>query len=148
MNREHSKRDSNLRLSWDAIWMNMAHLIAERSIDPRLKCGAIVVSSDNTQVLSIGYNGNYRSGPNEVDSTEPGKSGFIHAEENALIKLDYSFHKRKIMYVNVSPCVMCAKKIVNANIDEVVYDKLYRIQDGIELMRSTGIVVRQLKSDQ
>lgn len=132
-----------IRPSWDCIWMKMAHLIAERSIDPRLKCGAVIVNADNTQILSVGYNGNYRGGPNTVESTEPGKSGFIHAEENALIKLDYNLPCRKVMYLNYSPCVMCAKKIINANIDELVYDGEYRVAEGKDLLRRAGIVVRQ-----
>lgn len=133
----------DVRPSWDRIWMKMAHLIAERSIDPRLKCGVVIVSDDDTQVLSVGYNGNYKGGPNQVDSLEPGKSNFIHAEENALIKLDFSFPRKKKMYMNFSPCVMCAKKIINANIDYVIYDGEYRIKDGIELLKSVGIEVRQ-----
>lgn len=131
--------------SWDVIWMKMAHVISERSIDPRLKCGVVIVTDDNTRVLAVGYNGNYKGGPNTVDSMEPGQSGFIHAEENALIKLDFDFPKRKIMYMNVSPCVMCAKKIINANIDEVIYDKEYRIRDGIELLKSAMVLVRRFQ---
>jgi dCMP deaminase len=133
-----------LRPSWDSVWMTMARTIAERSIDPRLQCGAVIVTSDNSQMLSCGYNGNYRGGPNVVDSLEPGQSNCIHAEENALIKLDFNNPKKKIMYVTHNPCVMCAKKIINACIDEVVYEKDYRIKEGIEIMKSAGLIVRQL----
>ena len=51
--------------------MDVAHVIALRSYDKRYKVGAVVVSDDNTQLLSLGYNGNYSGGPNIADSEEP-----------------------------------------------------------------------------
>ena len=131
------------RPTWDQIWMEMAHLISQRSYDPRNKVGTIIVTSDNTQVLSVGYNGNYTGGPNEVDSEQPGESGLIHSEINAMLKMDYNNPKCKIMYVTLSPCRMCAKSIINTNINEVVYSKAYRDLSGVEILHSAGIKVRQ-----
>ena len=48
-----------MRPSWDSIWMKFATSIAERSYDPRNKVGTVIVTQDNTQVLAVGYNGNY-----------------------------------------------------------------------------------------
>lgn len=124
--------------------MTTASTIAQRSYDPRFQVGAIVVTDDNTQVLAVGYNGNHAGGPNEPESPTPGQSGFIHAEINALLKLDYNNPKRKLMYLNLSPCRMCAKAIVNAGIDEVVYEETYRDTSGIELLQASGIKVRKL----
>lgn len=129
------------RPSWDETWMSIARTIAMRSYDPRLMVGAIVVSDDNTRLLSLGYNGNYRGGPNEPDSADPGQSGFIHAEVNALVKCDYNFFRKKIMYVTHSPCLSCAKLVVNADISKVVYGEEYRDKSGIDLLRSCGIDV-------
>ena len=56
-----------MRPTWDSIWMDFAHLISKRSYDPRYQVGAVIVTDDNTQVLSVGYNGNYAKGPNEVE---------------------------------------------------------------------------------
>ena len=64
-------------------------------MDPRFQVGAVIVTEDNTQVLAVGYNGDHRGGPNCVESTEPGQSGFIHAEINALIKCDFNNPKKK-----------------------------------------------------
>jgi len=133
------------RPSWDNIWASFVHTISLRSCDSKFKVGAVIVSRDNTQVLSMGYNGDQKGGDNERESQETGKSGFIHAEVNALIKLDYNNPKEKIMYVTHSPCSVCAKCIINANIDEVVYLNLYEKDTrGIELLKESDIIVRKL----
>lgn len=136
-----------MRPSWDEVWASFARTISKRSIDPRFKVGAIIVSGDNTQVLSVGYNGDQAGGSNEVESLEPGQSGCIHAEINALIKLDFNNPKRKIMYVTLSPCKMCAKAIINASIDEVVYLEDYRDSSGRDLLERSGTKVRNFKFD-
>ena len=133
-----------MRPTWDITWMQFAHLISKRSYDQRYKVGAIVVTEDNTQVLAVGYNGNYAGGPNETESDIPGESGMLHAEINAVLKCDYNCPKRKIMYVTLSPCRMCAKAIVNAGIDEVVYDEEYRDVSGLEILKSAGLDVRKI----
>jgi len=130
------------RPSWDEVWMKTAEVISERSYDPRHKVGAIVVTDDNTQVLAVGYNGNYAGGPNEVESTTPGESGMLHAEINALLKMDYNNPKKKKMYVNLLPCRMCAKAIINGGISEVVYREEYRDTSSIKIMESANITVR------
>lgn len=131
------------RPSWDDIWMDFAGLIAKRSYDPRFRVGAVVVTMDNTQVLSVGYNGNYSGGPNEVESEEPGHSGFIHAEINALLKMDYNNPKRKKIYLTLAPCRACAKAIVNGGISEVIFKERYRDMSGVEILKSAGLNVRQ-----
>lgn len=125
--------------------MSIARLIAQRSYDPSLQVGAVVVSDDNSQMLSMGYNGNYRGGPHQRESSEPGQSGFIHAEVNALVKCDFNFHKKKHMYLTHSPCRTCAKLIVNAEITKVIYDIPYRDTSGIEILTSVGIDVFSLQ---
>ena len=134
------------RPSWDMIWMDVASSIAKRSYDPRFQVGSVVVTEDNTQVLAVGYNGNYSGGPNTVESDEPGKSGFIHAEINSLLKMDYNNPKRKKMYLTLSPCRMCAKAIVNAGIKEVIYKEAYRDMSGVKLLLEQNISVRQYDS--
>lgn len=137
------KRDK--RPSWAETWMQVARTMSEQSYDDRLKVGAIIVSCDNTQMLSVGYNGNYKGGPHFHESNEPGKSGFIHAEVNALIKCDYNFPKKKHMYVTHMPCRQCAKLIINAEIDKVIWEMPYRITSGIELLAQAGIKVMSLE---
>lgn len=129
------------RPSWDQIWISFAKTISERSYDPRNKVGAVIVTEDNTQVLGIGYNGGWAGGPNEVESLEPGMSGMIHAEINALIKMNYSHHKGKKLYVTLSPCRGCAKAIINGGIDSVIYLDDYRDSSGIDLLLEGGVWV-------
>jgi len=131
------------RPPWDKIWMDFAHSIARRSYDPRSKVGAVVTTGDNTQVLAIGYNGNYAGGPNEVESDVPGNSGMLHAEINALLKMDFNNPKCKKLYVTMSPCKMCAKAMINAGIDEVIYDVEYRDITGLEILKKSGINIRR-----
>jgi dCMP deaminase len=131
------------RPTWNEVWMAMAQLIAQRSYDPRYQVGAIVVTEDNTQVLAVGYNGNHAGGPNEVESSIPGESGMLHAEINALLKTDYNNPKKKMLYVTLSPCRMCAKAIINAGISEVVYGEKYRDTSGLEILRESGIETYQ-----
>jgi len=133
------------RPTWDEVWLKTAEVISERSYDPRFKVGAVVVTEDNTQVLAVGYNGNYSGGPNKVESEEPGESGMLHAEINALLKMDYNNPKDKILYITLSPCRMCAKAIVNAGIKEVVYSERYRDSSSLEILTDAGITARQFK---
>ena len=130
-----------MRPTWNKIWMDFAYSISSRSVDPRHQVGAVVVTDANTQVLAVGYNGNYMGGPNEVESLEPGESGMIHAEINALLKMDYNNPKKKIMYVTLSPCRMCAKAIVNSGISTVIYSEEYRDTSSLEILQSAGIEV-------
>jgi dCMP deaminase len=133
------------RPSWDQVWMETAKVLSRRSLDPRFQVGTVIVTEDNTQVLAVGYNGDHRGGPNEVESREPGQSGFIHAEINALIKCDFNHPKGKKMYLTLSPCRQCAKAIINGGISEVIYLEEYRDTSGIKLLAELGVVARQYR---
>ena len=133
------------RPSWNQIWMDVAYSISKRSYDPRFQVGSVVVTEDNSQVLAVGYNGNYAGGPNEAESEIPGESGMLHAEINALLKMDYNNPKKKKLYLTLSPCRMCAKAIVNAGISEVMYAEEYRDLSGVKILQSSGIKVGHFK---
>jgi dCMP deaminase len=128
---------------WHETWINIAKTIAERSYDVNMKVGAIIVSDDNTRVLSVGYNGNFAGGPNNRESDEQGQSGFLHAELNCCLKCDYNFTKKKVMYVTHSPCKDCCKVIVNAGISSVIYENEYRDTSGLYILENSGISVHK-----
>jgi len=129
------------RPSWNKIWMQMAEIISQRSHHSTFKVGALIVTSDNTQVLSLGYNGNAAGMSNVPQSEAPGCSGLLHAEINALLKLDYNNPKDKVMYLTLSPCEYCAKAIINSGIKKVVYKEKYRNNEGICLLKSAGVEI-------
>jgi len=133
------------RLSWDQVWSSFALTISQRSTDPKIKVGCVSVPFDNTGVLSLGYNGDHKGGSNERESNDTGFSGFIHAEINALIKMDFNNPKDKKMYLTHSPCKMCAKAIINANIKEVNYIDEYKSDTtGIDLLIKHGVKVNKI----
>lgn len=109
------------------VFKNICLNISQLSYDPKYKVGSIIVSSDYREICAIGYNGNYKGGPNEREGTGTGESGFLHAEENALYHLTKNWEDRKnlIMFVTHRPCRMCMKRIINAGIENVYYIEEY-----------------------
>lgn len=132
------------RPKWPGIYMGLAILLSGRSTCRRARVGTVVTSWCHNRVLAVGYNGNYRGGPNTCDSDEPGKCGCLHAEENCIIKLDYNNKDAKRLYTTTCPCPMCAKRIINAGIYHVTYLKSYRDTSGIELLQRNGVEVNRL----
>jgi dCMP deaminase len=128
------------RPAWDETWMRVAYTLAERSADPRLKVGCVIVSPDNRYVLGVGYNGDEAGGENVVASLEPGQSGFVHAEVNALIKTRET--EDASVYVTHSPCAVCARALVNARVRSVTYSRAYRDEAPLELLMRHGIEVK------
>src|SRR5437899_4668392 len=90
-------------------------------------------------VLAIGYNGNARGLPNKCDSSVPGSCGCIHSEMNALVKAPGSL-RDKVVFISASPCVMCAKLIINSGVTHVFYRKPYRDPSGIEVLAQGGVM--------
>lgn len=130
------------RIPLEEVYMRMAEELAKRSTCARNQVGSVITSADLTQVLGIGYNGNARGLPNRCDTTEPGSCGCVHSEANALLKAGAQTPGKR-MFVTVSPCVMCAKMIVNANVERVYYRRSYRLASGIEVLQEAGIEVEQ-----
>ena len=130
------------RIPLEEVYMRMAEELAKRSTCARLQVGSVITTGDLTQVLGIGYNGNARGLPNRCDSTEAGACGCIHSEQNALIKAGAQL-SGKVMFVSASPCVMCAKMIINANVARVYYREAYRDPAGLNVLRQGGVEVEQ-----
>jgi len=115
------------------VYMRMAEELAKRSTCARLQVGTVVTDQVLENVLAIGYNGNARGLPNKCDSAVPGSCGCIHSEMNALVKAPGSV-RDKVLFVSASPCVMCAKLIINSGVTHVFYRKAYRDPSGIEVL--------------
>lgn len=126
------------RISRAEMFMRMAEVAALRSTCQRNRVGCVITDVEGMTVLAIGYNGNARGLPNKCDSTEPGECGCIHAEVNALIKAP--FHQGNLMlYSTASPCVDCAKLILNSRIRAVYYRTEYRLLEGVHLLNDHKI---------
>lgn len=118
--------------------MRMAEELAKRSTCARTQVGSVITTADLTQVLGIGYNGNARGLPNGCDSPEPGRCGCIHSEQNCLIKAGAAVPD-KVMFVTISPCVMCAKMIVNSGVRRVYYRAAYRDPAGLDVLQQADV---------
>lgn len=120
------------------VYMRMAEELAKRSTCSRLQVGTVVTDANLENVLAIGYNGNAKGLPNRCDSTVPGNCGCIHSEVNALVKAPGGV-KDKVVFVTDSPCIMCAKLMINSGVTHVFYRRKYRDPSGVELLVSAGV---------
>ncbi len=124
----------------DQRYLRMAAIWAENSYCQRRQVGALIVKEK--MIISDGYNGT-PSGFENVCEDENGltKPYVLHAEANAITKIARSGNNSDgaTLYVTDSPCIECAKLIIQAGIRRVVYARQYRLTDGIELMRRAGI---------
>ncbi len=129
----------------DQRYLRMAAIWAENSYCARRQVGCLVVKGQ--RIISDGYNGT-PSGFENVCEDEGGvtKPYVLHAEANAITKLARSHNNSDgaTIYITSSPCIECAKLIIQAGIKRVVFGEIYRLTDGIELLRRAGIEVVQL----
>jgi dCMP deaminase len=121
------------------VYMRMAEELAKRSTCARLQVGTVVTDATLQNVVAIGYNGNARGLPNRCDSTVPGQCGCIHSEVNALVKAP-GVIRDKVVFVTNSPCVMCAKLMINSGVSHVFYRRAYRDPSGVELLAMAGVM--------
>ena len=123
----------------------MAHVWAKNSYCNRRKVGALIVK--DRMIISDGYNGT-PSGFENVCEDEGGttKAYVLHAEANAITKVAKSHNSSEgaTLYVTDSPCVECSKLIIQSGIKRVVFDRKYRITDGLELLERAGVELEEL----
>ena len=124
----------------DLRYMRMANIWAENSYCERRKVGALIVK--DKMIISDGYNGT-PSGFENICENEEGftKPYVLHAEANAITKIARSNNNSDgaTIYVTASPCIECAKLIIQSGIRRVVYGEKYRLTDGIDLLERAGI---------
>ena len=132
--------DKQLKL--DMRYLKMARVWAENSYCQRRQVGALVVK--DKMIISDGYNGTPSGFENVCeDENNVTKPYVLHAEANAITKLARSNNNSEgsTIYITASPCIECAKLIIQAGISRVVYGEQYRLTDGIDLLRRAGIEV-------
>ncbi|MCQ2975677.1 MAG: dCMP deaminase family protein [Bacteroidales bacterium] len=124
----------------DCRYLRMARIWAENSYCTRRQVGALIVK--DKMIISDGYNGT-PSGFENVCELDDGttKPYVLHAEANAITKVAKSSNNslNATLYVTASPCLECAKLIIQSGIKRVVYSEKYRLEDGLQLLARAGI---------
>ncbi len=129
----------------DMRYLRMARIWAENSYCVRRQVGALIVK--DKMIISDGYNGT-PSGFENVCEDEAGltKPYVLHAEANAITKVARSANNCEgaTLYITTSPCIECAKLIIQAGIKRVVYNDQYTNTEGIDLLKRVGIECQQI----
>ncbi|MBD5275257.1 MAG: dCMP deaminase family protein [Bacteroides sp.] len=128
----------------DERYLRMAQIWSENSYCIRRKVGALIVR-DN-MIISDGFNGTPSGFPNVCEENNVTFPYVLHAEANAITKVARSNNSSEgsTLYVTASPCMECSKLIIQSGIKRVVFSDLYRIQDGLDLLRKAGIEVTHM----
>ena len=132
----------------DTRYMRMATIWAENSYCKRRQVGALLVK--DKMIISDGYNGTPSGFDNNCeDENNSSFPSVLHAEANAITKVARSNNSSDgaTLYVTASPCIECAKLIIQAGIKRVVYGEQYRLLDGVDLLRKAGIDVSQIEPE-
>lgn len=143
-----NETNESKQLNLDLRYLRMARIWAENSYCQRRKVGVLVVKEK--MIISDGYNGTPSGFENVCeDETNTTKPYVLHAEANAITKLARSSNNSEgaTLYVTASPCIECAKLIIQAGIKRVIYAEQYRLTDGIDLLRRAKIEVTYLNPD-
>ncbi len=149
------------RPDWDAYFMEIAKVVALRSNCSRRQVAAVIVK--DRRIISTGYNGTPRGirncdeggcprcGSSAPSGTHLGECICSHGEENAIVQAAYHgiAIKDSILYTTFSPCLICAKMIINAGIREVVYLERYSIDATARaILEEAGVVLRPLLQEE
>ena len=129
---------------FDRRYIEMAEIWAKNSYCKRRQVGALLVK-DN-MIISDGYNGTPSGFENICEENGVTKPYVLHAEANAISKVAKSGNSSQgaTLYVTASPCIECAKLIIQSGIKRVVYKDEYRLTDGVDLLTRAGIEVVKL----
>jgi len=143
------------RPSWDEYFMRIAHVVASRSTCLRRKVGAVLVK--DKRILATGYNGAPKGLPHcktclrEELGVPPGQRHELcrgaHAEQNAIIQAAVFGVSTKgaVLYTTTFPCIICAKMLINAEVEEIVYDSDYEDPESLKILKEAGVKMRKLR---
>lgn len=149
----------NNRPSWDEYFLKLAHVVKERSNCVRMNVGVVVVKGKH--IIATGYNGtpsgilNCSEGGCErcadreknilKENERKDLCVCIHAEQNALLQCAYHGAPAKgaVLFSTVAPCLQCAKAIINAGIEEVIYEAEHQDELGLLLLQKAHVKTRK-----
>lgn len=130
----------------DLRYLQMARIWSDNSYCERRQVGALIVK--DRMIISDGYNGTPSGFENNCeDGNNKTKPYVLHAEANAITKVAKSNNSSDgaTLYVTSSPCMECAKLIIQAGIKRVVFSDAYRLQDGLDLLKRANIELKQIE---
>lgn len=141
--------NNNKQHRLDVMYLKIASLIAEQSYCTKRHVGAIIVKDG--AIISTGYNGTisgfenvceYRNEAGELKT----KPDVLHAETNAITKVACSTISTEgaTIYVTCSPCIECAKLIIQSKITRVVYNTMFSKLEGLELLQKANVICEQI----
>jgi len=136
------KTSTQKQQQFDLRYIQMARIWATNSYCKRRQVGALIVKDQ--MIISDGFNGTPSGFENECeDENDQSKPYVLHAEANAITKVAKSNNSSQgaTLYITDSPCMDCAKLIIQAGIKRVVYGDEYRLTDGIQLLEKAGIEI-------
>lgn len=129
---------------FDDFYMRFALSVADFSYCKRKQVGAVFVKDD---VIIMGYNGTIKGFPNVCEG-EDGETlpEVLHAESNVFAKIMRApiSSVGGTLYCTLSPCMNCAKQIIQAGITRFVYLNSHSDQSGLELMAKAGITIEKI----
>lgn len=131
----------------DCKYLAMARIWSKNSYCERMQVGALLVK--DRMIISDGYNGTPSGFPNVCEGPDGLTLPYVlHAEANAISKVARSNNSSDgaTLYVTASPCLECAKLIIQAGISRVVFMDMYRKPEGVELLRQAGVEVTHIPS--
>lgn len=134
---------------FDKHYLEMAAIWAKNSYCKRRQVGALLVK--DKMIISDGFNGTPAGFENQCeDENDATKPYVLHAEANAITKVAKSGNSSEgaTLYITTSPCIECAKLIIQSGIERVVYSEEYRKSEGIELLKRANIKVENFKDDE
>ena len=134
---------------FDKHYLEMAAIWAKNSYCKRRQVGALLVK--DKMIISDGFNGTPAGFENQCeDENDVTKPYVLHAEANAITKVAKSGNSSEgaTLYITTSPCIECAKLIIQSGIERVVYSEEYRKSEGIELQKRANIKVENFKDDE
>lgn len=149
------------RIDLHTTYLKIAQIYSEMSYARRKKVGAILVKDG--RIISTGYNGMPSGMTNDCETRAPGmdeelgyqstmfstKPEVVHAEVNAI--LFAAKHGQSTdgctLYVTLSPCVHCAKIIIQSGIKHLYYTEDYRESSGLDLLKSLNIQCTKITID-
>lgn len=130
---------------FDIRYLRMAQIWSQNSYCKRKQVGALIVKEK--MIISDGYNGTPVGFDNSCeDDVFNTKTYVLHAEANAITKVAKSNNSSDgaTLYVTTSPCIECAKLIIQSGIVRVVFIEKYRNTEGLELLEKANIEIVQL----